>query len=103
MININPLDIYQSDEENENEEQPIEIAEVYTGPEEYCPDAIVINEPRNDNESRNDNEPRNNNEPRNDNEEERITFCEREEAKETLCIIFIILLIFFGYIIYISV
>ena len=97
MINISPLDISQSDEEKENEERRIQIAEVYTGPEEYCPDAIVINEPRNDNE------PRNNNEPRNDNEEERITFCEREEAKETLCIIFIILLIFFGYIIYISV
>jgi len=91
MININPLDIYQSDEENENEEQPIEIAEVYTGPEEDCPDAIVINEPRN------------NNELRNDNENERITLCEREETKEALCIIFIILLIFFGYIIYISV
>ena len=63
MININQLDIYQSDEENENEEQPIEIAEVYTGPEEYCPDAIVINEPSNTAE------------PRNNNEEERITFC----------------------------
>ena len=37
------------------------------------------------------------------NENERITFCEREETKEALCIIFIILLIFFGYIIYISV
>jgi hypothetical protein len=79
MINVIP--IYE--EKNEENNQNIQVAEIYTGEintEENYPEATVI-----------------------ENNNEVIVCCDKDEAKEGLCIAFIIFLVFLGFLVYISI
>ena len=118
MINVRPTEnnIYQVTETREcdcdstecgcehrvcnYDVRDIELAEIYTGEinsEDVYPQAIVVN----DNTRSNGNTSRNRN-TSNETLEER-SCCDKEQSREALCMIFFILIVIFGYLIYISV
>jgi hypothetical protein len=79
MMNVIP--IYE--EKNEDNNQNIQVAEIYTGEintEENYPEATVI-----------------------ENNNETTACCDKERSTEGLCISFIIFIIFLGFLIYISI